>query len=67
MGGTIFIMKAYTVKKGGDSMCRRTKLWGMLLCAVALGLILSCFFGSWFVRFLIGIVLLAFGMIYCCQ
>lgn len=48
---------------GGDQMCRRTKLWGLLLCALGTGLLLSCLMEGVLLRLLLGAALLTAGVL----
>ena len=44
-------------------MCRRTQLLGAVLIALGIGFLLSCLFGSGFFLILIGILLVAAGLL----
>lgn len=44
-------------------MCRRTKLWGLLLCALGTGLLLSCLMEGVLLRLLLGAALLTAGVL----
>lgn len=46
-------------------MCHRSRIWGIILLAVGAGFIISCLFGSWFIRLLIGAVLVALSFLFC--
>lgn len=44
-------------------MCRKTKLLCMIVCAVGAGFLLSTLISSWFIRLLVGIAFIIFGLI----
>lgn len=44
-------------------MCRKTRLWGLFLSAMGLGLMLSSLFGSIVLQLLLGIGLLTVGVL----
>lgn len=44
-------------------MCRRTQLLGAILVALGAGLLLSCLFGSGFFLVLLGMILVAAGLL----
>lgn len=44
-------------------MCRKTKLWGLLLCAAGIGLLLSCLMDGVLLRLFLGAALLAAGIL----
>lgn len=43
-------------------MCHRNRIWTVALLAAGIGLILSCLFGSCFLRILVGVVLAIVGI-----
>ena len=42
-------------------MCHRKNMWGFGVFTLGLGFVLSCLIGSWFLRLIIGIVLIIVG------
>lgn len=44
-------------------MCRRTKLWGLLLTAMGLGLLAASLLSSVVLQLLLGIVLVSIGLL----
>lgn len=45
-------------------MCHRSRVFGIILLAVGAGFILSCLFGGWGIRLLIGTVLIAISLLF---
>ena len=44
-------------------MCHRTEICSIGLVSLGAGLILSCLFGSWLLRLVIGIVVIVIGLL----